>query len=457
MKKLSRRTMLRCAGGVAIGLPFLGAMLGPRRARAAGAVAKRFIVFFSANGTVMNSWKPTGSETAFTLSPILSPLQSHVSDLLIIPGLNNEMSYTSPGGNPHDQGMGTLMTGVGMKIGPSGLGRAGHIVDGSAGGPSVDQVIAKAIGGDTKLSSLALGVDSTSTILEPMVTRLSYRNSYDPITPMDDPGKVFTTLFTDSSVTQADMLALQKRRGTVLDAVQSNYMSLMTKVGADDRSKLDHHLTSIREVEKSISSLNNGQSCHGAVPMAPTVSLTPRACLQDGRPATCVGDFPAIGKAQMDLLALAMACDLTRVATLQWSIAESPVVHTQAMVSGEHHLMSHDAGKAADLTKVNTWFSQQLNYLLDKLSATTDSGGTSVLDTSVVAWVNEQQDGLTHNRRNLPIVLAGKGGGSLRPGRFVTYNGQPHNQLLAAFVNMFGMPVTSFGDPRYAGVLTGLG
>ncbi|HEX3696492.1 MAG TPA: DUF1552 domain-containing protein [Polyangia bacterium] len=456
MKTLSRRTVLRGAGGVAIGLPLLSAMIGPRRARAAGAVAKRFIVFFSANGTIMNAWKPTGNETTFTLSNILSPLQSHIPDLLIMPGLNNEMSYTSPGGNPHDQGMGTLMTGVGMKIGPSGLGRAGHIIDGSSGGPSVDQVIAKAIGGSTKLSSLALGVNSTSTILEPMVTRLTYRDSYDPITPMDDPGKVFTTLFGDTTATQADMQALQKRRGTVLDAVLSNYMSLMTKVGADDRSKLDHHVTSIRELEKEISSLNTGQSCHGAVPMAPTVSLTPRACLQDGRPATCVGDFPAIGKAQMDLLALAMACDLTRVATLQWSIAESPVVHTQVMASGEHHLMSHDSTKAADLTRVNNWFAQQLSYLLDKLSATTDDGGTSVLDSSVVAWVNEQQDGLTHDRHNLPIVLAGKGNGNMRPGRFVTYNGQPHNQLLAAFVNMFGIPAPSFGDPRYAGVLTGL-
>ena len=110
-------------------------MTKPRRARAAG-VAKRFIVFFSANGTIMDRWAPTGGETSFSFSPgsILAPLASHRDRLLILRGLGNEVSYNTPGSNGHDLAMGTMLTAMPMTIGPSGLGRADHIIDGNAGG-----------------------------------------------------------------------------------------------------------------------------------------------------------------------------------------------------------------------------------------------------------------------------------------------------------------------------------
>jgi hypothetical protein len=459
MKILSRRTLLRGAGGIGIALPFLNAMTRPRPARAAG-VAKRFVTFFSSNGTIMNNWQPGGADANFTLSPILSPLQTHRDHLLILRGLNNEVSYNTPGSNAHDLAMGTMLTAQPMQIGPSGLGRAGHIIDGTAGGRSIDQEIARLIGGSSRFASLTLGVQSTTTILEPMVLKMAYRAPGDPIIPEDDPSKAFATLFGDTQASQAMIMATQKRRATVLDSVLQDYTALQTKLGSEDRARLDRHVTSIRELEKQIQTMGNSTAagCHGLTPMAPAVKLMPYPCLQDGRPATCVGDLPTIGRAQTDILVLALACDLTRVANLQWSTAESTTVHSHLGINAEHHLMSHDdVANAADIAKVNTWYAQQFNYLLDRLSGITDADGTTLLDGSVVFWVNELSRGTDHFRRDLPYVLAGKGNGAMRPGRFLKFNGEPHNRLYASFLNMFGSNATSFGDPRYPGTLPGLG
>jgi hypothetical protein len=457
VKALSRRTVLRGAGGIAVALPFLDAMLRPRRPSAAG-VAKRFITFFSANGTIMKDWAPGGGDTNFTLSKILAPLAPHQKDILVLRGLNNEVSYNSPGSNAHDLAMGTMLTAQPMVIGPSGLGRANHLIDGTVGGPSIDQVIAKVIGKGSRFTSLTLGVQSTSTILEPMVTKMSHRGKSDPVVPEDDPARAFASLFGDTQATQAMILATQKRRGTVLDAVLSDLTSLSSSLGAGDQTKLDSHATSIRELEKQLLSPDSGmQMCHGVTPMALTVSLTPRDCLQDGRPATCVGDHVAIGKAQMDILTLALACDLTRVAAIQWSTAESTTVHSELNITGEHHKLSHDdVNNAPQLSQVNTWYAQQFNTLLDKLAGVTDGDGQTLLDGSVVFWVNELSAGQIHDRRDLPYILAGKGNGTLRPGRYIKSAGEPHNKLYAAFQNMFGITSTGFGDPRYPGVFSGL-
>ena len=152
MKRLSRRTILRGAGGAAIALPWLEA-LRPRRARAAAtAPVKRFVVMFSANGTLPTQWTPTGSETSFTLSPILTPLAAHQADLVIVQGLFQQ----GAGGDGHQNGIGGMLTGQLLNSGPfAGMGSAPA---GWPNGPSVDQRIAEVIGTTTKLRSLELGV-----------------------------------------------------------------------------------------------------------------------------------------------------------------------------------------------------------------------------------------------------------------------------------------------------------
>lgn len=458
-KRLSRRALLRGAGGIALALPCLDAM-GPRVSRAQTAAPKRLVIVFSANGMIKDQWQPSGGESDFTLSPILSSLEPHRNDLLIMRGLNNEASYIY-GPNAHDASMTTLLTADAMLVGPSGTGRAGHVLDGTAAGPSIDQSIAGLIGAQTKLSSLELGVQSTTTILEPMPTRMCYRGepgNAKSVPPEDDPKKVFARLFTDANTSAAALETLAQERRSVLDFVQEDFQRLQARVGSADRQKLERHLSAVRGFEQSLDNLASAGGLACQVPTEePSVGLEPFECQQDGRRAQCFGDFQQLGTAQMDLLTLALACDLTRVVTLQWATAESTVYHKWLNVSGEHHLMSHDAvGNREDLIKIQTWYAEQFKYLLDSLKAQ-DEEGSSVLDSSIVLWVNELSDGDVHNRRDLGWILAGSGNGAIRTGRSVRYTNTTTNQLFASIAMMFGSTKESFGAPQFSGTLSGLG
>jgi hypothetical protein len=457
-KPLSRRTVLRGAGGIAIALPFLNAMR-PRTVRAA-TMPKRFITFFSANGMIKDAWQPSGTETSFTLSPILTSLTPHQSDLLILRGLNNEASYLYDP-NAHDTSCTTMLTADKLLVGPSGTGRAGHVLDGTCRGPSIDQEIARVIGGATKYASLELGVQSTTTILEPMVTRICYRgttNNAKSVPVEDDPKNVFSRLFMDAGSSTATIDALRKKRKSVLDFVLRDFERLDAKLGAEDRTKVDRHMTTVRELEASLDKMApTSTGCQ--VPPAPTVSRDPVDCLQDGRKARCYGDFQELGKAQMDLLVVALACDLTRVVTLQWSTAESTIFFKWLNVKTEHHLMSHDPKTYRnDLIKIDTWYAEQFAYLLAALKSHSDADGSPLLDSSIVLWANELSDGDIHNRRDLGWILAGKGNGAIRTGRSLqwTNNNPKTNQLFASLMTMFGSPTTTFGAPNWTGTLSNL-
>src|SRR5690606_17100383 len=163
-RRLHRRTLLRGAAGVAIGLPFLEAML-PRRAQGApAATPQRFGVFFSSCGVIERDWLPSGTETDFALGPSLAPLEPHQNDIVVLHGLDAETSYMQTA-NEHELAMAHMLTAVRMQ--GSQVARAGHTIDGTAGGPSIDQALAASIGNETKLRSLELGVASTITDLEP--------------------------------------------------------------------------------------------------------------------------------------------------------------------------------------------------------------------------------------------------------------------------------------------------
>jgi hypothetical protein len=460
MKPLSRRTLLRGAGGVAVALPFLEAMRAtrPRSASAAG-TPKRYVTWFSSNGFIMDNWQPTGTESNFTLTGTLSALTPHKDNLIFMRGLANEASYIY-GPNAHDAACSTMLTGAQLKVGPSGTGRAGHVLDGTSDGPSIDQELARVIGNKTKFASLELGVQSTTTILEPMVTRICYSGTLGAAKSLpleDDPKKVFSRLFMDANASAAAADALRTKRKSVLDAALRDFERLNAKVGTADRAKLDRHATTVRGIETSLDKLGGtGLTC--TVPTnPPTANLDPVDCLQDGRPAKCAGDFRTLGQAQMDLLVLALACDLTRVATLQWSTAESTVFHKWLNVKTEHHLMTHDVGTyKADLITIETWYAQQFAKFLDAMKSHTDPDGTTLLDSSIILWPNELSEGQSHNRRDLGWTLAGKGNGALRPGRNLKFNGNTTNQLFAALMTMYGAPTMGFGDPRFKGVLPSL-
>jgi hypothetical protein len=437
----TRRAILRGAAGAAIGLPFLEA-LAPRRARAAGAPPKRFVVMFSPNGTLPTQWSPTGGETDFVLGPILTPLEPHRDGLVIIKGLNQQ----GGGGDGHQNGIGGMLTGEPLNPGP--FAGVGAPPAGWATGPSVDQRIADASDGMTKLRSLELGVQVGSA---DNWGRMVYRAANQPLPPDDDPAAVYARVFADLHTDPAVLARLRKRRQSILDAVGGQYTRLGARLGADDKQRLDAHLQAVREVETRLTTdpVTAGGACQD-----PTVTAVS---------AQANDSFPAVGSLQMDLLVMALACDITRVATLQWTRSVSETRFTWLNITEGHHTLSHlgddDAGAVDKLTRINNWYATQLASLIARLKAVPDANGTTLFDNTVILWANELAKGNTHSRMGAPYVLAGGAGGALRTGRFLDYTAQalPHNNLLLSLVNLMGLPDTTFGKADWcSGPLTGL-
>ncbi|HVR02788.1 MAG TPA: DUF1552 domain-containing protein [Polyangia bacterium] len=453
--RLSRRAVLRGAGGIAIGLPFLEIMSPPGRARAAASAApKRYINFFSPNGTIYPAWLPTAgtSPSSFTLSRILAPLAPNQKDIVVLDGMTNVAAKNGPG-DDHMRGMGSMLTGIELVPG-STVGGSGTPA-GLAGGISVDQAIANQIGKTTKFKSLELGVQTGSAGTVWGYT--SYTAASQPLPPNNDPVAVFTRVFSDSQIGPVDnsaMLRLIAERKSVLDAVIANYAQLGPKLGAFDKSKLDAHLANVRDLETRLSA----------------VGVTGAGCMKPAMPAGNFkgnASFPAVGKAQMDLLVMAMACDLTRVGTIQWemSVGQAQFTWVDPTINRGHHDMSHDGDSNADtmekLTKINLWYAQQFNYLLTALAAVpepTANGMGTMLDNTVVVWCNELSKGNAHSHAPQPFVLAGGAGGALQTGRFMQFaSSTPHNNLLVSLINMMGGTATTFGNPMYCtGPLSGL-
>jgi Protein of unknown function (DUF1552) len=441
--RLSRRAVLRGAGGVAIGLPFLQAMrpFGGRAQAAGSTPPKRFIVFFSPDGSIRENWLPTGTETNFTLSPILAPLESNKQSLVVLDGVENKVGgYAAHPGDDHMKGMGAMLTGIGLLAG-STQGGAGDPA-GLAGGISVDQTIASAIGGGAKFRSLELGVQSMSAGTVWGYT--AYSGANQPLPPDINPASVWNRVFSGFGGADPALLRQAAERKSVLDAVMQSYNQLNPRLGATDKAKLDEHLGNIRDLELRLTASGTSGG----------------ACVKPGSPATidyrANDNFPMVGKLQMDLLVMAMACDLTRVGTIQWEQAVGNVRFTwvDPTITRGHHDMSHDGDTATDtiatLTKINAWYAGQLNYLLDSLKNAKEADGSSMLDNTLVVWVNELSRGNAHSHDHMPFVLAGGAGGALRTGRFLSYSKSvSHNNMLVSCMNLMGVPGTTFGDPAF--------
>ncbi|MES1172296.1 MAG: DUF1552 domain-containing protein [Bacteroidota bacterium] len=436
---LSRRAVLRGAGGITVGLPFLDLMRpAGRRAWGAGSgPTKRFIVFFSPDGSIHENWVPTGTESAFTLSRILAPLEAHKQKLVVLEGVENKVGgYGAKPGDDHMKGMGAMLTGMGLLAGTT-QGGAGDPA-GLAAGISVDQTIANAIGADTKFRSLELGVQAGSS-----GTVWGYSNYIGPgqALPLENnPTAVFNRVFASQAGGSAALAKQRAERKSVLDAVSLGYTRLGARLGADDKAKLDAHLAHIRDLEVRLTAAD-------------------AACASPAAPAAidhkANANFPAVGKLQMDLLVTALACDLTRVGTIQWeqSVGNVRFTWVDPAITRGHHDLSHDGDSVAatieQLTKINIWYAQQFSYLLDALKNTKEADGTSMLDNTLVLWVNELARGNAHSHDKMPYVLAGGAGGALRTGRFLTYKGVSHNNLLVSCMNLMGVPGTTFGNPAF--------
>ncbi|MDX2052498.1 MAG: DUF1552 domain-containing protein [Polyangiaceae bacterium] len=458
MKALSRRTVLRGAGGVAISLPFLDIMGRVERASAqakpgysASGAPLRFFVFFSPNGTIPSAWAPTGGLNDWTLSRILKPLERHKAQLNVIQGVDQQ----GGGGDGHQNGMGGMLTGEMLNAGPFMGGDGGTA--GWANGISVDQHIAQVIGTQTKFRSLELSVQSGSN--GDNWNRMSYAAPDQPVPPEQSPYVAFDRIFTGftpsgTGPTAADQLLVQRRK-EVLGAAMEDYISLNKRLGQADREKLDAHLTAIRDIESRLN-----------VPAATSSSATASCAVPSlGTPLDVKKNenFPVVGKLQMDLAAMALICDQTRVASLMFnrSVGGATFSWLNAGITRGHHDMSHDGDDVADtvekLTLINIWYAEQFAYFLDLLAKVPEGTGT-MLDNSLVLWCNELAKGNAHSRTDAAYVLAGGAGGNLKTNRYMQFSGNvPHNNLLLSLVNAMGIPDSSFGKADWCtGPLSGL-
>jgi hypothetical protein len=432
---LSRRQALaRALGGVA--LPLLSGLPRP----AAGAPApRRLVMMITPNGNVMEHYWP-GADGAW--KRILEPLAPMRHKLLVMRGLDLK---GAPVGGGHGPDYPNLMTACG---------------GGPISGPSIDQAIAAVLGKHTRLPSLELGVREFS--------HCSYKGPKQPIAPQTDPVRAYARIFGASSSGGADrqreLARLVSARRSIFDRVSADLEALSCALGREDRVKLEAHETSIRALEKRLAATTAATETGGAA-----------TCQRPKAPAYAPGDggnrfflqgdgsnahFLSYGRMQLDNIVGAMACDLTRVATMQWDRSTSimNINFAGGGVSGQFHGIGHSvsAGDRAKIAQVQRTFAQQFLHLITQMDAIKE-GDRTLLDNSVVLWVNEQADGATHSRRDHGIVMAGSAGGVFKLGRTIDFKGAGHAGLYVAIANALGVPMDVFGDPQHGkGALAGL-
>jgi hypothetical protein len=456
--KLSRRSLLCGATGVAISLPWLEAMIPePARAQDAPEPSRRFVAVFQPGGTVLDRWRPIGTPDAFELSPILAPLAPVKDQLVVVEGL----ALHSAQGEQHQSGIIALLTGN------------TQVLEGAsyASSPSLDQAIA------AHLSSQGTGVKPKSSLhyavrwatgkshglLSP-INALSFENTapYSPIPPRLDPLEIWNELFAPLAHSAEDAAHRRKRKKSILDYLDRRYAKLSTQLGGADRQRLEEHLGKIREIERGIDAVSMTQKACHAPTLVDTSDYNPRAGLASADDGSAVDPdtdsaIPKVGKLMMDMLVMSMACDITSVATFQWADVEAKHTFPWLGLLQHHHYYQHDNGyQPAECEKIATWYSEQHSYLLQSMAAV-DMGGHSLLDESTVLFGSEIQAPATHAKDNMPLLLAGKGGG-LQTGRWVrSEHGGPHNDLLLSILRLFGDQRPTFGAPQYCtGPLTGL-
>jgi hypothetical protein len=450
-RHIQRRTFLRGASGAALSLPLL--QLGRQRvALAEPGVAEdgfplRFIVFFHPNGVWPPTWWPGGTptENAWELSPSLQPLAPWKDKLLVLDGIDMPAADAGPG-EDHQQGMGSVLSGHPLQAG-NFVGGDGSLA-GWGNGITVDQVIAQHVGGSTPFGSLEFGVRASAFGGSEVRTRMVYAGAAQPLAPYDDPVAMWNLLFSELNLSPTEMAKLRAKRVSVLDTVQGQFAALQARAGAEDRMRLEQHAALVLDLEDRISNeAVLGESC--VVPAAPPAHNPNSA-----------DTMHLISQLQLDMMVMSFACDLTRVASIQYSNGMNHCQFPWIGSMSDGHALSHagdtDAAAWGEWALRERWYAEQVAHLMQRMSEIPEGAGT-MLDHVVLLWVNELAQGNTHSHARMPFVMAGDLGGHFRTGRYLAYDHQPHNNLLVSLQNAFGIEAQTFGDPAFCtGPLSGL-
>lgn len=438
MNHHSRREFLKQAGLSAAVLPFISNL--PSFAFANTTQRKQRLLFmFSPNGTIINEFWPDKVGTDFELKRILQPLKPFQDQMLVLKGISNKVRGD---GDSHMRGMSCALTG--KELFPGNIQGGSHTPAGWASGISIDQEIANYLQSQeatrTRFGSLEFGVCVTERA-DPW-TRMSYDGPNKPVAPIEDPYQMFNRMYGNVQ----DQAAIQ----SILDSLSGDLKKVRQMVSTEDRHLLDDHTDLVRDMEKDMQAAAEQK-----------LSIDPPK-LEIGVPVEN-DHMPEISKMQIELLVNAFANDMTRVATLQYTKSVGNAKMKWLGIEDGHHSLSHDPDDKADsqekLTKINTWFAEQLAYLTKRLAETPEPGGTgSMLDNTQIVWTNELGKGNSHTLDNIPWVLLG-GGCNFKTGRSLKYNNTPHNRLHLAFANAVGHNIETFGNPELCkgGVLEDLG
>ena len=429
-RNFSRRALLGSIGASAAMAPFIPLL----ESQAGGdAAPKRLVLLFSPNGSLHERWAPTGTENDFQLREILSPLEDYKDQMCILDGLEVIRQGLGDG---HQKGMACLWTGNQLNPGDFGGGDGGSA--GWAGAASIDQAIVEQLNSPTPYNSLEFGVQNGGAN---NWSRMIYAGSDAPVAAENNPEEMFNRLFADLGVDTSELDRIKAERRSVLDLVHGDLESLSNRYSSGDKAKIDAHLEAVREVER-----RNDLA-------TPTCEEPTQ---EYGFNFDANENFPAVSRLMIDQMVMALACDLTRVASLQWSRSVSQTEFNW-VGAGRHHDLSHlgdeDNTMITEITAINQWYSEEVKYLLDAMAAIPEGDGT-LLDNSLVVWGNELSRGNSHGNHPVPFVTFGSAGGAIQTGRYLTYDRVPHNRLLVSMAQIMGTNIESFGnnDPGSGGL-----
>ena len=401
---------------------------------ATGAPLRTAFVYFP-NGAIPAAWWPATEGPDFPLSRTLQPLAANQKQIQVIGGLDHLNAMAgADGGGDHARANGTFLTGVRLKKSATDI----HA------GISIDQAIARQVGHLTRFPSLELTCDAgrntgacDSGYSCAYQYNLSWNSPTTPLTPEANPRQVFERLFGAGAPGERVANAQRRRQEqrSVLDFVMQDASAMERRLNSRDQDKLDQYLTGVRELEARIQKAEQFGDVKD--PMVPT-------------PAGIPADYAQHIQLMYDIMVLAFQTDSTRVATMLLAHDGSNRSFADIGIPEGHHDLSHHQGnseKIEKITEIDLFYVQQFGKFLDKLSATRDVDGKSLLDNSMIVYGGGNADGNRHTHVNLPILLAGAGGGTVTPGRFVKQGGKPATNLFLSMADRMGLQnLERFGD-----------
>ncbi len=440
-KSLKRRAFLRgvaFGAPVAIGLPILDHFLNENgEAFAQGEpLPKRFGVFFWGNGRGIEAarWNPAQVGTTWEPSPQLLPLAAHKQYLNVVSGLDIKLSASPQG---HHRGSVGILSGNEFVVQPAGNApyRSTFTTQ------SIDQVIAGVVGANTAFKSLEIGISTRVNKGEGTTLQFISHNGPDSGNPQEyDPVKLFDRIFAGGGVTTGQDPELIKKaaemKTSVLDSVLSDLNGLQQRVGGRDRLRLEQHAENIRAIEKRLGGGGVNLSAACAAPTAPAKLADNPA----GEP------FVERMAAMSQVLALALACDLTRVFSVHFSgSASNPVFHPLGLSRGNHDISHEGAAGQESIDKSTVWTMEQFAVLLDALAAGVE-GDSNLLRQSAVLATSDTSDGSAHSVKDYPLIVAGSAGGFFKsPGIHHQGKGENASQILLSLCRSQGLTLTQFG------------